>query len=212
MPSGGGFIAGYNGQIAVDAEHQIITAHRISTNPADFDALQPLVDDTADALGRAPAEVSADTGFASEANLHAMDARGVRPYLCPGRLRHGSTDPEAKRVLKRTPRMQRMADTIRRAGRRSRYRLRKQVVEPEFGQIKHARGFRQFLLRGLDKVRGEWAMVCTAHNLTKLHRAATCRPCQKPSSGRVLFSWRPILPQEPSAVLLREPSISEVGG
>ncbi|MFL5334856.1 MAG: IS1182 family transposase [Geminicoccaceae bacterium] len=171
MPSGGDFIAGYNGQIAVDAEHQIITAQRVSTNPADFDALQPLVDGTIDALGKAPAEVSGDTGFASEANLHAMDARGVRPYLCPGRLRHGSTDPEAKRVLKRTPRMQNMADTIRRAGRRSRYRLRKQVVEPVFGQIKHARGFRQFLLRGLDKVRGEWAMVCTAHNLTKLHQA-----------------------------------------
>jgi transposase len=171
MPSGGGFIAGYNGQIAVEAEHQIITAQRVSTNPADFDALQPLVDATIDALGKAPSEVSGDTGFASEANLHAMDARGVRPYLCPGRLRHGSTDPEARRVLKRTPRMQKMADTIRRAGRRSRYRLRKQVVEPVFGQIKHARGFRQFLLRGLDKVRGEWAMVCTAHNLTKLHQA-----------------------------------------
>lgn len=171
MPSGGGFIAGYNGQIAVDAKHQIITAHRVSTNPADFDALAPLVDDIVETLGRAPSEVSADTGFASEANLHAMDARGVRSYLCPGRMRHGSTDPEGTRVLKRTPRMQKMADTIRRAGRRSRYRLRKQVVEPVFGQIKHARGFRQFLLRGLDKVRGEWAMVCTVHNLTKLHRA-----------------------------------------
>jgi transposase len=170
MPSGG-FIAGYNGQIAVDAEHQIITAQRVSTNPADFDALQPLVDATIAALGKAPSEVSGDTGFASEANLHAMDVRGVRPYLCPGRLRHGSTDPEARRVLKRTPRMQKMADTIRRAGRRSRYRLRKQVVEPVFGQIKHTRGFRQFLLRGLHKVRGEWAMVCTAHNLTKLHQA-----------------------------------------
>ena len=143
MPSGGGFIAGYNGQIAVDAENQIITAHRVSTNPADFDGLEPLVDATLDAAGAMPAEVSGDTGFASEANLHAMDARGVRPYLCPGRMRHGSTDPEAKRVLKRTPRMQKMADTIRRAGRRSRYRLRKQVVEPVFGQIKHARGVKQ---------------------------------------------------------------------
>lgn len=170
MPSAGGFVAGYNGQVAVDAAHQVITAHRVSTNPADFDALAPLVDATTEALGRAPKEVSGDTGFASEANLHAMDERGVRPYLCPGRLRHGSTDPESKRPLRRTPRMQKMAQTIRRAGRRSRYRLRKQVVEPVFGQIKHARGLRQFLLRGLDKVRGEWAMLCTAHNLTKLHR------------------------------------------
>ena len=61
-----------------------------------------------------------------------------------------------------------MAATLKRAGRRSRYRLRKQMVEPVFGQIKQARGFRQFLLRGLDKVRGEWALICTAHNLLKL--------------------------------------------
>ena len=63
---------------------------------------------------------------------------------------------------------------LRRAGRRSRYRLRKQIVEPVFGQIKAARGFRQFLLRGFDQVRSEWALICTAHNLTKLvsHRLA----------------------------------------
>ena len=67
--------------------------------------------------------------------------------------------------------MQAMADKIRKAGRRSRYRLRKQVVEPVFGQEKAARGFRQFLLRGLEQVKGEWAMVCTVHNLLKLHTA-----------------------------------------
>jgi IS5 family transposase len=64
-----------------------------------------------------------------------------------------------------------MATKLKRGGRRSRYRLRKQIVEPVFGQIKQARGFRQFLLRGLDKVRGEWAMLCTAHNLLKLAHA-----------------------------------------
>ncbi len=65
-----------------------------------------------------------------------------------------------------------MAAKLRRAGRRSRYRLRKQTVEPVFGQMKHARGFRQFLLRNLDGVRGEWALLCTAHNLLTLARAA----------------------------------------
>ena len=65
-----------------------------------------------------------------------------------------------------------MATKLKRAGRRSRYRVRKQIVEPVFGQIKHARGFRQFLLRGLDKVRAEWAMICTVHNLRKLALAA----------------------------------------
>lgn len=172
MPSGGGFIAGYNGQIAVDAAHQIIVAQRLATNPADFAALVPLVDQARSNLGRKPREVSGDSGFATEANLEAMAERRVRAYLSPGRIRHGQTDPTAGRVLKRKPRMQAMADTIRRAGRRSRYRLRKQVVEPVFGQIKHARGFRQFLLRGLVKVRGEWAMLCTAHNILKLHKAA----------------------------------------
>ena len=172
MPSGGGFIAGYNGQIAVDAAQQIIVAQRLATNPADFAALVPLIDQARANLGRKLREVSGDTGFATEANLEAMVARGVRAYLSPGRIRHGETDPTAGRVLKRKPRMQAMADTIRKAGRRSRYRLRKQVVEPVFGHIKQARGFRQFLLRGLEQVRGEWAMICTAHNLLKLHRAA----------------------------------------
>ena len=172
MPSQGGFIAGYNGQIAVDAAHQIIVAQRLGTNPADFAGLVPLVDQAHANLGRKPREVSGDTVFATEANLDAMAERRVRAYLSPGRIRHGETNPTAGRALKRKPRMQAMAETIRRAGRRSRYRLRKQVVEPVFGHIKQARGFRQFLLRGLTKAKGEWAMVCTAHNLLKLHRAA----------------------------------------
>ena len=175
MPSQGGFIAGYNGQIAVDAAHQIIVAQQLGTNPADFAALIPLVDQARANLGRKLRklrEVSGDTGFATEANLEAMADRQVAAYLSPGRIRHGDTDPTAGRLLKRKPRMQAMADTIRRAGRRSRYRLRKQVVEPVFGHIKQARGFRQFLLRGLTNVRGEWAMVCTVHNLLKLHKAA----------------------------------------
>ncbi|MFM7608856.1 MAG: IS1182 family transposase [Alphaproteobacteria bacterium] len=171
MPSGGGFIAGYNGQIAVDAAHQIIIAEQLSTNPADFAALIPLVDQAQANLGRKLGEVSGDTGFATEANLAAMAERGIRAYLTPGRIRHGETDPTAGRVLKRKPLMQAMADKIRRAGRRSRYRLRKQTAEPVFGQIKQPRGFRQFLLRGLNQVKGEWAMICTAHNILKLHKA-----------------------------------------
>ena len=173
MPSGGGFIAGYNGEIAVDAAHQVIVAQQLSTNPADYAALTPLLDQTRANLGRKPREVSADSGFATEANLAGLAERRIGAYLSPGRIRHGETDPTAGRLLKRKPLMQAMAETTRRAGRRSRYRLRKQVVEPVFGQVKGARGFRQFLLRGLTKVRGEWAMLCTAHNILKLHKAAT---------------------------------------
>jgi transposase len=171
QPTQGGVIAGYNGQIAVDQAHQIIVAQRLATNPADFAALVPLVDRIRQSLGRKPREVSADSGFASEANLAALEERKIAAYLAPGRARHGAGHEAGEKTFKRRPRMAAMAQTIKRAGRRSRYRLRKQVVEPVFGQIKQARGFRQFLLRGLDKVRGEWAMICTAHNLLKLAKA-----------------------------------------
>jgi len=165
QPTKDGFIAGYNGQIAVDQAHQIIVAQRLQTNPADYAGLIPLVDAAKANLGRKPRELSADTGFATEANLAALAERNIRGYLPPGR--------RAERHLVDKPRMAAMATTLKRAGHRSRYRLRKQVVEPVFGQIKQARGFRQCLLRGLDQVRGEWALICTAHNLLKLAAAQT---------------------------------------
>jgi transposase len=163
-----GFIQGYNGQLAVDAAHQIIVAQRLTTNGSDQDGLVPLLDATAAALGRTPREVSADAGFCREANLEALAARGIRGYLAPGRASHGRADPSGQRQLKPGSRMAQMAARLKRAGRRSRYRLRKQTVEPVIGQIKQARGFRQFLLRGVIKVKAEWALVCTAHNLIKL--------------------------------------------
>lgn len=171
QPTPGGVIAGYNAGIAVDAANQVILAHAVQTNPADFAALIPLVDAVRANLGAKPREVSADSGFASEANLAAMADRRIRAYLAPGRARHGHGHEAGAKRFKRCPRMAAMAETIRRAAYRSRYRLRKQVVEPVFGQIKQARGFRQFCLRGLQNVRGEWAMLCTAHNLLKLAQA-----------------------------------------
>jgi hypothetical protein len=172
LPTRDGFIQGYNGQIAVDAGHQVIVAHRLVTTSADYRALMPLVDSIHAHLGRKPREVSGDAGFATEANLAALKERRIRGYLPPGRARHGEAHAAGRRRLKNTPLMSAMAKRLKRAGRRSRYRLRKQVVEPVFGQMKQARGFRQFLLRGLDQVRGEWAMICTAHNLLKLAQAA----------------------------------------
>lgn len=164
LPTRDGFIAGYNAQIAVDASSQVIVSHRLTTSGADVGGLVPLVDAVRAVLGRKPVEVSADTGFASEANLAALAERRIRAYMPPPRPR--SADGHAS--AKARPRMAAMAATLKRAGHRSRYRLRKQVVEPVFGQIKQARGFRQLLLRGLTKVRAEWAIICTAHNLLKL--------------------------------------------
>ena len=163
-----GYIQGYNAQAAVDAEAQIIVAHGLTPGMSDQDQLVPLIDGIKDNLGRKPKEASADAGYCSEANLAALAERKVAAYLATGRAKHAA---DVKRkitgVLTKA-----MCDKLKRAGWRSRYRLRKQTVEPVFGQIKQARGFRQFLLRGIEKVKAEWALICTAHNLTKLATAA----------------------------------------
>ena len=162
-----GFIQAYNAQIAVDAEAQIILAHRLARTPGDQAAVVPLVAAVQAHTGVKPKEISADAGFCSEATLAAMAERRIKAYFATGRAK----DPAGGEAQRRGPLVAAMRDKLRRAGRRSRYRLRKQVVEPVFGQIKQARGFRQFLLRGREKVAHEWALLCTAHNLTKLCRA-----------------------------------------
>lgn len=163
-----GYIQGYNAQAAVDAAAQIIVAHGLTQGMSDQDQLVPLVDGIGDNLGRKPKEASADAGYCSEANLAALAERDIGAYLATGRARR----PAEARANIAGPLTRAMRDKLKRAGWRTRYRLRKQVVEPVFGQIKQARGFRQFLLRGIDKVKAEWALICTAHNLTKLARAA----------------------------------------
>lgn len=162
-----GYIQAYNAQIAVDAEAQVIVAHRLARTPSDQTAVVPLVDAVKATTGARPKEVSADAGFCSEANLAALAERRIKTYVATGRAK----DPAGGEAQRRGPLVAAMRDQLRRAGRRSRYRLRKQVVEPVFGQIKQARGFRQFLLRGREKVTQEWALICTAHNLAKLCRA-----------------------------------------
>jgi transposase len=167
-----GYIQGYNAQAAVDAQAQIIVAHTLSNNGSDQAQFAPLLSATKANLGRNPDEVSADAGYCSTANLRTLSRRRIKGYIATGRQHHGSKSATAKRPAKPGSLLARMTTRLRRAGHRSRYRLRKQVVEPVFGQIKQARGFRQFLLRGIEKVKAEWAMICTAHNLQKLARTA----------------------------------------
>jgi len=163
-----GYIQGFNAQAAVDGTDQIIVAHELTASMSDHGQLVPLIDAIEDNLGRKPKEASADSGYLSEENLAALSERGISAYIATGRAKHPT---EVKRKIGGAL-TQALREKLKRAGWRSRYRLRKQIVEPVFGQIKQARGFRQFLLRGIEKVRAEWAMICTAHNLTKLARAA----------------------------------------
>jgi transposase len=171
MPTKSGFIQGYNGQAAVDGAHQIIVAHALTNSPSDQAQLAPLLDAIKANLGKNPDEASADAGYCSQANLRTLIRRRIEGYIATGRQRHGTKAATAKRKLTPGSLVARMSAKLKRAGHRSRYRLRKQIVEPVFGQIKQARGFRQFLLRGIDKVKAEWAMICTAHNLAKLAAA-----------------------------------------
>ena len=159
-----GFIQAYNAQAAVDADAQIIVAHRLTNNGSDQDALLPLLDAVAETTGEMPNEVSADNGFCSEANLEGLINRKVRGYVAAGRASKPGDGKKGGKLV------QAMRARLRQGGYRSRYRLRKYTVEPVFGHIKQARSFRQFLLRGIDKVKAEWAMICTAHNLAKLTR------------------------------------------
>jgi transposase len=172
LPIKGGVVQGYNAQIAVDGAHQIIIAERVQTSPVDARGLKPLLSAARAVLRRNPEEVSADAGFCTNPNLLHLARRRINAFVAPGRARHADKNASGQRRWRRGSRIAAMALKLKRAGRRSRYRLRKQIVEPVFGQIKHARGFRQFLLRGLDQVRGEWAMICTAHNLLKLAHAS----------------------------------------
>jgi len=163
-----GYIQGYNAQAAVDGEAQIIVAHGLTPSMSDHDQLVPMVDAIEAELGRKPTEASADSGYLSEANLRALSEREITAYIATGRAKH----PAGARRKIGGPLTRAMQTKLKRTRWRSRYRLRKQIVEPVFGQIKQARGFRQFLLRGVEAVSAEWAMICTAHNLTKLATAA----------------------------------------
>jgi transposase len=163
-----GFIQGYNAQAAVDAKAQVIVAHGLTDNAADAGQLIPMADAVEVNTGAKPAELSADSGYCSEENLAALETRRITGFVATGRQKHGQAAADGGEAKKKGPKVEAMRERLREGGFESPYRLRKQTVEPVFGQIKHARGFRQFLMRGLAKVSGEWAMVCTAHNLLKL--------------------------------------------
>jgi hypothetical protein len=162
MKTRDGFITGYNAQVAVDSHQQVIVAQTLTNNGSDMHQLTPLLGQIRTHLKRQAREVSADSGYCSERNLKALVKRHIRGYIATNRQ---------KKDRKVGQWVQQMRERIGKGGRRSRYRLRGQIVESVFGQIKHARGFRQFLLRGKEKVAAEWSLLCTAHNLLKLATA-----------------------------------------
>ncbi len=148
-------------------------AATLTTSAADAQQLIPVVDLVQDNLGRLPWQVSADAGYCSEDNLKALEERVVDAYVATGRMSRSYRSHPAPRGripagLSRRERMQRRLQTKRG---RATYRLRQQVVEPVFGQVRN-KGLVRFWLRGEVKVLGEWPLHCSGHNLCKLHGAS----------------------------------------
>ena len=172
MKGGDGFVQAYNAQIAVEPVLQLIVGQSLTQASNDKKQLLPMIQVVEQQSGQKPKQVLADSGYTSEASITGAEVAGVDAYLAvardkhnqrPGPCPHGPLPPGANA----TDRMRRKLQT--KTG-QAIYAARKAIVEPVFGQIKHARGFRQFLLRGEEKVRAEWSLVCTGHNVLKLHR------------------------------------------
>jgi len=169
------FIQGYNAQAAVDVDSQIIVAAQLSNQAADGPHLVRMVEQVERATGKRPREVLADAGYFSEDNVTTLSERGMSVLIPPERVRRQEWREPSPPPLSPPPKdatvSERMRYKLKLPENRARYRKREQSVEPVFGQIKEARGLRQFLLRGLNKVSALWQLECAAHNLLKLYRA-----------------------------------------
>jgi transposase len=175
MPvAGGGFEQCYNAQAAVAAGSLLVIAADVVHAPNDKQQLEPMLDQVAalpDALGRV-GELLADNGYFSRGNVNACAAAGIEPVIATGREAHHP--PLDKRFAEPPPSpqdptpLEAMSHRLQTPEGKKRYALRKQTPEPVFGIIKSVLGFRQFLLRGLDAVRGEWTLVTMAWNMKRM--------------------------------------------
>jgi len=175
MPSPDGFIQGYNSQAAVDVDTMLIVAASVSQQTNDKQQVEPLlaeIDKLPDALGQ-PEALLADTGYFSADNVAACCGRKIEPLIAMGRDSHHV--PLAERLAKDAPApetddpVEKMAWYLKTQAGKARYAKRKSTVEPVFGIIKQVLGFRQFSLRGLEAVAGEWKLVTMAFNLKRMH-------------------------------------------
>jgi transposase len=164
------FIQGYNAQAVVDATCQVIVAEDVTQQTNDKQQAEPMMDQAQQNTGQRPKKASLDAGYFSEINVEALEGDRIEAFIPPDRQKHGQAPPPA--VRGRPPNHLTVAERMRRKLQTKRgraiYSRRKAIVEPVFGQIKQGRGFRQFLLRGMEKVKGEWSLICTTHNLLKL--------------------------------------------
>jgi len=180
MPvAGDGFEQCYNAQAVVDTETMLVVVPQVTQAANDKQQLTPMLERLAvlpEELPKAE-KLTADAGYFSEANVSACEAAGIEPSIAIKRDEHHPhwserfENPPAS-APDATP-VERMTHRLKTPKGRATYALRKQTVEPVFGIIKCAMGFRQFLTRGLDNVQNEWTLVCLAWNLKRM---AVLRP------------------------------------
>ena len=178
MKTSHGWIQGYNAQVLVEEASGVIVAQEVTAHSADSRRLRPMLERLEENLARVgvleeerrPKWFTADAGYCSEANLGMLAERQIDAYVATGRERH-HRGGIAHGNRTRTPLRAAMRDKLQTTEGRAIYARRKAITEPVHGLIKQARGFRQFLLRGLDKVAGEFTLIALTHNLLKLWRA-----------------------------------------
>ena len=167
-----GFVQAFNAQVAVESISQLIVGQTVTQEANDKQQVEPMVAIIEQQAGQKPDELLADSGYCSEKNLEYLEKNKISAYVATDRRKHRK--PEA--ICNRGPlpngssRVDRMKRKLQTKAGAQVYAARKSIVEPVFGQIKHARGFRQFLMRGIEKVKAEWALVCATHNILKLYR------------------------------------------
>jgi transposase len=166
-----GFVQAYNVQVAVD-ELQLIVGQAVTQETNDKKQLMPMITTIAQQSGDTPAQLLADAGYCSDVNLAAIADTAIDAYISTRKQKHGERPGPCPRgpLPKTATIVDRMSRKLHTKAGAAVYAARKGIVEPVIGQIKQARGFRQFLLRGIKKVQGEWSLVCTTHNILKLYR------------------------------------------
>jgi len=182
MKGGDGFVQGYNAQAAVEPTWLLIVGQSVTEAANDKKQLMPMVEIIEQQSGQRPQAILADSGYCSEENLGHLESadqpeRKIDGFIATGKQKHGEHRLPAKRgpLPNGATKVDRMKQKLRTKVGKAMYAARKCVVEPVFGQIKQARGFRQFLLRGKDKVKGEWSLLCLTHNVLRLYAAMQYR-------------------------------------
>lgn len=174
-----GYVQGYNAQAVVDVDTGVIVAADVTQEANDAKQLAPMLEQVKENTGTEPDKVLADAGYFSEENIEAFEGGKTELFVAVAndfkeKQRCGPRAAPRGRIPKNLTAKQRMERKLLTRKGKKMYRNRGSTVEPVFGHIKEERGLREFLLRGIDKARAEWKLICATHNILKLWR------CGKP--------------------------------